>query len=297
MEALLYVHVALTHDGALEVVTAAGLAEAGGGGGGLVHILGVDVEGVGGHAGDGGAVVLVGADEVAHVHQKAVVIVGHGVKELLHAVGILGDVAVVLGAGLDALLGGVLGDGAGILGDGGEHEAEGAGGAGLAHAVADVMAHDRTAQDGGDIHLLFQSLHLGGGGFGGGLVEVSADGVGVDGHAQAVGLGAELMGVGHLLLVGGRGEVDELNSLEAHVVGFPDDVEVGELARVDILLEGVGADGDFHDVYVPFVVCGKIQDTRRASSADTRYKIYATDVLSCIFVSLYLVSLTLPLRL
>ena len=104
LEALLYVHVALAYDGALEVVTAAGLAEAGGGGGGLIHILGVDVDGVGGHAGDGGTVVLVGADEVAHVHQKAVVIVGHGVEKLLHAVGVLGDVAVVLGAGLDALV-------------------------------------------------------------------------------------------------------------------------------------------------------------------------------------------------
>lgn len=204
------------------------------------------MDGVGGHAGDGGAVVLVGADEVAHVHQEAVVIVGHGVEELLHAVGVLGDIAVVLGAGPHALGSGIFRDGAGIGRNGGEHEAEGAGGAGLARAVADVVAHDRTAQDGGDIHLLFQSLHLGGGGLGGSLVEVTADGVGVDGHAQAVGLGAKLMGVGHLLLVGGGGEVGELNGLKAHVVGLLDDVEVGKLARAYVLLEGVGADGDLH---------------------------------------------------
>ena len=246
MQALLYVHVALAYDGALEVVTAAGHAVSGLGLGGLVHILGVDVEGVGGYAGDGGAVVLVGADEVAHVYQQAVVIVGHGVEELLYAVGVLGDVAVVLGAGLDALLGGVLGDLTGVGRDGGEHEAEGAGGARLTRAVAHVVAHDGAAQNGGDVHLLLESLHLGGTGLGGGLVEVRADGVGVDGHAQTVGLGAELLGVLHLLLVGGGGEVDELNGLKAHIVGLLDHVEVSQLAGVDVLLEGVGADGDFH---------------------------------------------------
>ena len=204
------------------------------------------MEGVGGHAGDGGAVVLVGADEVAHVDQQAVVIVRHGVEELLYAVGVLGDVAVVLGAGPHALGGGVLRNGAGVLRDGGEHEAEGAGGARLARAIAHVVAHDRATENGGDVHLLLQSLHLGGGGLGGCLVEITADGVGVDGHAQAVGLGAELFGVGHLLLVGGGGEVDELNGLEAHIVSLLDHVEVGELARVDVLLEGVGADGDLH---------------------------------------------------
>ena len=78
------------------------------------------------------------------------------------------------------------------------------------------------------------------------VVEICADGIGVDGHAQAVGLGAELFGVLHLLLVGGGGEVDELNGLKAHIVGLLNDVEVGELARIDVLLEGVGADGDLH---------------------------------------------------
>ena len=86
-------------------------------------------------------------------YQEAVVIVGNGVEELLHAVGILGNVAVIFGTGSHALSGGILGDGAGVGGNGGEHEPEGAGGAGLAGTIADVMTHDGTAKDGGDIHL------------------------------------------------------------------------------------------------------------------------------------------------
>ncbi len=253
LQALLHVAVALARDGTLEVVTATSLAVAGQRLGGLIHILGMDVDGVGGDAGNGGGVVLVGTDEVANVYQETVVIMSHGVEKLLHAVGVLGDIAVVLGTGLDALLCGVFGDGTGIGGDGGEHEAEGTGVARLTCAVADIMAHDGTAQDGGDIHLSLEAFDLGGALLGSVTVEVGADGVGIDGHAVLVGLGAERMGIGHLLLVGGCGQVYELNGLKAHVVGLLDDVDMGELARVDVLLEGIGADGDFHDVYFPFL--------------------------------------------
>ena len=124
------------------------------------EVLGMDVECVGCASAHRRHRVVVHAQEVAHVHQLAEIIVRHRVDQLLHPQAVLRDEAVVLRHGLDALLCRILRHGQ----------------AALCQALQDIvvsmvgsvrnreyriMAHGGAAQDGGDVHLGFQALHLG----------------------------------------------------------------------------------------------------------------------------------------
>ncbi len=179
------------------------------------EVLGVGVEGVLG--GDGQRVHgrLVGAQEVAHVYQPAVVGMVDGEDQLLHAVRVLHDVAVVLGAGADALPGGVLG-----------HLADGILRAGDDLAPVEVappghvVADDLRAQMLGHVDL---GLELGN--HVGVFDEIRPDGIGDDGQADGFAVGANFVGqraqIRRGLIL--RIEIDELDAVGAQ--------------RLDVLLD------------------------------------------------------------
>ena len=94
LDALADLRFAVADDCAAEVVARSGLEPARAGihvhAGFPVEVLRVDMEGVGGHDGDGQGGILVCAHEVAEVDQRAEVVVRDGVDELLDARGVLG---------------------------------------------------------------------------------------------------------------------------------------------------------------------------------------------------------------
>ena len=111
----------------------------------LDEILGVNVHGVGGKAGGGSHAILIGAGKIAYIKEDAVIIPGNGIEKSLYAVAVLGDVAVVFGAGADTQRGGVIGDAANVFSYGGQHQVKAATVALAGQLVADVVAQDRCA--------------------------------------------------------------------------------------------------------------------------------------------------------
>jgi hypothetical protein len=216
----------------------------------LDEILGMNMERIGRYAGNSHRAVLIHASEVAHIDQETVVIVGDGIHQTLHAIAVLCDIAVVLGAGADAQLLAVNGDGADVLNHGREHAVEAAGVAALTQTIANIVSHDLRAEECGNIELTAQTvdLLLGGHAL---AEEVGADGVSIDVHTETVGLGAELNGIFLLLLQRGlhavnRSQINEFNRGKTHLMRGGDGVKLGHLAGLDGLLEGIGADGKFH---------------------------------------------------
>ena len=216
----------------------------------LDKVLGVDMESIGSHAGDGNGAVLVNAGEVAHVDEQTVVVMRDGIDQTLDAVAVLCDVAVVLGTGADTQLFTVDGDGADVLDQRRKHTVEAAGVAALTQTVANIMSHDLDTEKSRYVQLSAQTvdLLLGGHAL---AEEVGADGVGVDIHTETVCLGTELDGKFLLLLkrrllaVNGC-QIDELNGTKPHLMRGGDGVKLGHLAGLDGLLEGIGTDGKFH---------------------------------------------------
>ena len=161
-----------------------------------------------------------------------------GEDQLLHAVRVLHDVAVVLGAGADALPGGVLG-----------HLADGILRAGDDLAPVEVappghvVADDLRAQMLGHVDL---GLELGN--HVGVFDEIRPDGVGDDGQADGFAVGANFVGqraqIRRGLIL--RIEIDELDAVEADFPGQIAQLQIAGVGVALIMRKAVAADADFH---------------------------------------------------
>ena len=197
-----------------------------------------------------GSRVLICAEEVAHIGEKAEVFVVDCCVELLNTLGILHIEAVIFDHGADAELCSVLRDFLAGLCEAREHRIKRAEVTGVA-CIANgcVVAHAGDTEDVCDVYVILYASNL--------FIEVAvAAGDEVAAHdecgnlkADALAFLAELFGVGETLFLGAGaeiGEIDKLNGIKAEFLGLRDQLKRSSLAGADLLHVAVHTDGKFH---------------------------------------------------
>ena len=206
----------------------------------------MDVERIG--RGDGNRMnrLIVRAEEVAHVHQPAVVGVVHRADQRLHPLRVLQNVAMILRAGADALLHGVFRDPADVRGDFLDqlppvHA--------LGQAPCRVMPKNLRAQRLGNIHLFHHGLNLVG------TKKVRAYRIGRNGKIDFFAMAADRLRqfrqAGRRLNV--QRQVNKLDGVIAHLFGQIADGEIVRAGLVHVFGEAVGRYADFHLSHSPYL--------------------------------------------
>ena len=210
------------------------------------EILHMHMESVRRGDGNGPEGIIVGAEEIAHIHQPAVIGVVHGADQVLHPLGVLQDEAMVFRAGADALFRGVFSH----FPDQGSHLFNALPpGHALGQAPERVVAHHGRAQDLRDVRLGLDVTHrvfV--------VQEVRAHRVGRDGKAQLFAVlpdafcqGRQAVRRLHVQL-----QVDKLDGVKAYLLCQIAYLKIIGVGLPHVVGKAVGGNADFHIGY-PFL--------------------------------------------